>query len=135
MALGELVLDDTGQITGTRVLSTDTTGTTLELNLQLTGTIRGVAHTTMWTYTTVTRPDGSIYGQGTGVLTTVNGDVVHLIGHGSGKANPGSSVRFLTMLHAHGATGQNTDLNNIGLVGEYEVTVDGTATNKCWEWK
>ena len=96
---------------------------------------RGVAQTTMWTYTTVTRPDGSIYGQGTGVLTTVNGDVVHLIGHGSGKANPGGSVRFLTMLHAHGATGQNTDLNNIGLVGEYEVAVDGTATNKNWEWK
>ena len=135
MALGELVLEDSGQITGIRVLSTDASGTTLELNLQLSGTIRGVDQNTLWTYTMLQRPDGSLYGQGNGVLTTVNGDVIHLIGSGSGKANPGGTVRFCTMLHPHGATGQNADLNGIGLAGEYEVAADGTATNKCWEWK
>lgn len=135
MALGELVLEDSGQITGIRVLSTDASGTTLELNLQLSGTIRGVGQNTLWTYTMLQRPDGSLYGQGNGVLTTVNGDVIHLIGSGSGKANPGGTVRFCTMLHPHGATGQNADLNGIGLAGEYEVAADGTATNKCWEWK
>ena len=135
MALGELVLEDSGQITGIRVLSTDASGTTLELNLQLNGTIRGVGENTLWTYTMLQRPDGSLYGQGNGVLTTVNGDVIHLIGSGSGKANPGGTVRFCTMLHPHGATGQNADLNAIGLAGEYEVAADGTATNKCWEWK
>ena len=51
MALGELVLEDSGQITGIRVLSTDASGTTLELNLQLSGTIRGVGENTLWTYT------------------------------------------------------------------------------------
>tara|TARA_B100000809_G_scaffold179935_1_gene177555 strand:+ start:3236 stop:3643 length:408 start_codon:yes stop_codon:yes gene_type:complete len=135
MALGELVLEDSGQITGIRVLSTDASGTTLELNLQLSGTIRGVGQNTLWTYTMLQRPDGSLYGQGNGVLTTANGDVIHLIGSGSGKANPGGTVRFCTMLHPHGATGQNADLNAIGLAGEYEVAADGTATNKCWEWK
>ena len=135
MALGQLVLEDSGQITGIRVLSTDASGTTLELNLQLSGTIRGVGENTLWTYTMLQRPDGSLYGQGNGVLTTDNGDVIHLIGSGSGKANPGGTVRFCTMLHPHGATGQNADLNAIGLAGEYEVAADGTATNKCWEWK
>ena len=135
MALGELVLDDSGQITGIRVLSTDASGTNLEISAQLTGTIRGVGHTTLWTYTVLQRPDGSLYGGGNGVLTTVNGDVIHLIGSGSGNANPGGPVRFCTMLHAHGATGQNADLNYIGLTGEYEVAADGTATNKNWEWK
>jgi len=135
MALGQLVLEDSGQITGIRVLSTDASGTTLELNLQLSGTIRGVGQNTLWTYTMLQRPDGSLYGQGNGVLTTDNGDVIHLIGSGSGKANPGGTVRFCTMLHPHGATGQNADLNAIGLAGEYEVAADGTATNKCWEWK
>ncbi len=135
MALGELVLEDSGQITGIRVLPTDASGTTLELNLQLSGTIRGVGQNTLWTYTMLQRPDGSLYGQGNGVLTTVNGDVIHLIGSGSGKANPGGTVRFCTMLHPHGATGQNADLNGIGLVGEYDVAADGTANNKNWEWK
>lgn len=76
-----------------------------------------------------------MYGHGTAVLTTESGDVVHLIGHGSGKANPGGAVKFLTMPHPHAATGQNADLNGIGLVGEYAVAADGTATNKNWEWK
>ena len=135
MALGELVLEDSGQITGIRVLSTDASGTTLELNLQLSGTIRGVGQNTLWTYTMLQRPDGSLYGQGNGVLTTDNGDVNLLTFLGSGKTNPGGTVRFCTMLHPHGATGQNADLNAIGLAGEYEVAADGTATNKCWEWK
>ena len=47
MALGELVLEDSGQITGIRVLSTDASGTTLELSLQLSGTIRGVGQNTL----------------------------------------------------------------------------------------
>ena len=59
MALGDLVLDDSGQVTGIRVLSTDASGTNLELSAQLTGTIRGVSHTTLWTYTVLQRPDGS----------------------------------------------------------------------------
>ena len=101
----------------------------------LSGTNRGVPHTTMWTYTTLTQSDGSMYGHGTAVLTTESGDVVHLIGHGSGKVNPGGTIRFLTMLHPHGAPGDNADLNTIALAGEYEVAPDGTATNKCWEWK
>ena len=99
MALGDLILDETGQVTGTRVLSTDASGTNLELSLQLTGTIRGVPQTTMWTYTTLTRPDGSIYGTGQGVMTTQDGDVIHLIGHGSSGPAESDTVRFRTMLH------------------------------------
>ena len=39
MALGELVLDETGSVTGVRALSNDATGTKAEICLQLTGTI------------------------------------------------------------------------------------------------
>ena len=136
MALGDLILDETGQITGTRVLSADASGTKIELSLQLTGTIRGVAETTLWTYTTLTRPDGSIYGEGHGVMTTQDGDVINLIGHGSGQAvPPGGMTKFRTMLHPHTASAKYADLNSIGLAGEYEVDPDGSAVNKCWEWK
>jgi hypothetical protein len=90
----------------------------------------------MWTYTTLTRPDGSIYGNGQGIMTTQDGDVVHLIGHGSAEATPpGGTVRFCTMLHPHSTSEKYAALNTIGLVGEYKVAPDGTATNKSWEWK
>ena len=136
MALGDLIMEETGQVTGMRVLSTDASGTNIETSLQLTGTIRGVAQTTIWTYTTLTRPDGSIYGSGHGVMTTQDGDVIHLIGHGSGQAAPpGGTTNFRTMLHAHSASAKYADLNSIGLAGEYDVAPDGSAVNKCWEWK
>ncbi len=136
MALGNLVMDETGSVTGMRVLSHDATGTRMELSLQLSGTIRGVAETTSWTYNTLTRPDGSVYGEGLGIMTTADGDVVSLIGHGSAKAaGPGQSTHFRTMLHAHSASPKYADLNTIGLAGEYDVSPSGGATNKNWEWK
>jgi hypothetical protein len=39
------------------------------------------------------------------------------------------------MLHAHTASAKYADLNAIGLAGEYDVAPDGSAVNKCWEWK
>ena len=135
MALGDLVLDETGTITGIRVLSNDASGSKLEISLRTTGTVRGVAESTLWTYWQLVRPDGSMYGQGEGVMTTQDGDVIQLTGHGSGQSPaPGEVTKFRTMLHAHTASAKYADLNSIGLVGNYEVAADGNATNKCWEW-
>ena len=136
MALGDLVLDETGTVTGIRVLSADASGSKLEVCLRTSGTIRGVAESTFWTYTQLIRPDGSVYGQGEGVMTTQDGNVIHLIGHGSGQAPaPGGTTNFRTMLHAHSTSAKYADLNSIGLVGNYDVAADGSAVNKGWEWK
>ena len=136
MALGDLILDETGQVTGMRVLSSDANGTKIEVSLQLSGTIRGVAETTIWTYITLTRPDGSMYGYGQGVMTTEDGDVINLIGNGSGRTPPpGGTTNFRTMLHRHTTSETYADLNGAALAGEYDVAPDGSAVNKCWEWK
>lgn len=136
MALGDIILDETGTIDEVCELSNDASGIKNEIKLTLKGTIRGVAETTKWTYTALNRPDGSVYGQGTGIMTTADGDVLNLIGSGAARiAGPGESTNFRTMLFVHTAAPQFTDLNYVGLVGEYDVSADGTATNKCWEWK
>jgi hypothetical protein len=136
MALGNIILDETGTIDEVRELSNDASGIKNEIKLTLKGTIRGVEQTTKWTYTALNRPDGSVYGVGTGILTTTDGDVLNIIGSGAAKiAGPGESTNFRTMLFVHTAAPQFTDLNHVGLVGEYDVTADGIATNKCWEWK
>ena len=91
MALGELVNEETGQISGVRVISADATGTTSEVSLRAEGTIRGTRQVTNWTYEQIQRPDGSLYGYGRGVMTTANGDVVNLTGSGSAKVPTGLS--------------------------------------------
>ena len=123
-------------MTGLRVLSSDASGTTVEITLQTTGQIRGVAENCLWTYTQLTRPDGSIYGQGLGVLTTQDGDVIQLIGHGSAQTPPpGGTIKFRVMVHYHTTSAKYSDLNGIGGVGEYDVGADGNTVNKFWEWK
>ena len=136
MGLGNLILDQTGSITEVRELSNDAAGIKNEIKLTVKGTIRGVAETTHWTYTALARPDGSVYGEGTGVMTTADGDVLNLAGSGVCKvAGPGESTHFRTMIYAQTTSSKFTDLNYVGLVGEYDVDPDGTATNKSWEWK
>ena len=136
MALGDLVVYETGQVTAVRVLSSDAAGTKLQVDLQSSGTIRGVAENTLWTYTQTTRSDGSIYGQGQGVMTTQDGDVIHLIGHGSGQAPaPGGATKWSVMIHPHSTSAKYADLNSIGLVGNYDVAADGSTVFKALEWK
>jgi hypothetical protein len=135
MALGKLILDETGNVTSNRVLSMDENSHSVEVNLILRGSIDGVKEETLWTYTALTRSDGSIYGTGNGLMNISNGDVIRLIGHGTGRVLDNGIVRFSTMLHPHTNSESNKHLNYIALVGEYEVQSDGTATNKCWEWQ
>ena len=136
MALGDLIYEETGKVTGIRVLSCDASGTNVEVNLQTSGKIRGVNETCLWTYTQLTRTDGSIYGHGQGVMTTEEGDVIQLIGHGSGKASPpGGTIFFRCMVHYHTTSPKYTDLNSIAGIGEYDVDSDGNAVDKFWEWK
>ena len=105
MALGNLILDETGQVMGMRVLSNNADVVSVEVSLQTTGMIRGVPKNTLWTYTILTRPDGSLQGGGNGIMTTQDGDAISLIGNGSGKAAPpGATTNFRTMLHPHTAS-------------------------------
>jgi hypothetical protein len=136
MALGKLLLDETGTIDAVRELSNDEHGVKSEILLTLKGTIRDVEETTKWTYTALARPDGSIHGEGTAVMTTVDGELLSVTGRGVARAaGEGESTHFVTMLYVHTDAPRFADLNHVGLVGEYDVAPDGTAVNKCWEWK
>ena len=47
MVLGNLILDETGQVMGMHVLSNDASRVNVEVSLQTTGTIRGVPENTI----------------------------------------------------------------------------------------
>ena len=137
MTLGNQVFEEKGNVTGVRVLSSDaSSGTNLEICIRTTGSIRGVAHSSMWTYTQLTRPDGSVLGRGVGVLTTVEGDVIHLTGSGSGETPPaGGTINFRVAIHCHSSAAKYSDLNSIILVGNYLVAADGSTEFTTTEWK
>jgi hypothetical protein len=90
----------------------------------------------MWTYSSKTRADGSIYGEGKGFMTTKDGDVIQMLGSGAAKA-PGADgiVHYRGAIYFNTASKKFSDLNGAVGVHEYDVTPDGKTSAKVWEWK
>lgn len=125
--------DETGQITAVRVLPATGEGAHFELSLTTKGTFEGTNYTALWTYTQVQRQDGSIYGQGDGVLTTECGEVVYLKGSGSaaGKEADGS-VKFKIINHHHTASSKFAHVNGAAAVGTYHVSAEGQTSAQIY---
>ena len=71
--LGEQLGEETGQITGLRVLPDEGVGPRVEVSFQASGTLLGTPESDMGTYVSVTRPDGTLFGDGQGVVMTDDG--------------------------------------------------------------
>jgi len=134
--LGEVLFEEKGRTTGIRVLSSEGGEATLEISLQTEGRILGVEQRSMWTYFSKTRSDGSIYGEGKGLMTTKEGDVINLTGVGAAKgAGPDGSIKYRGALHFESKSAKFSKLNGVVGVFEYNVGGDGNTVATVWEWK
>jgi|ERR687897_2606888 hypothetical protein len=119
MALGELIEDSTGKITGQRFLDVEIPK--METSFAMEGNYRGISCTHVGTYTSVLR-EGVLYGEGQGIITTKDGQgMATWTGQGIGKFTAPGKVSFPT--------------NNMVGVFEYEVDEMGSCFTKSWEWK
>src|SRR5438309_1221459 len=85
--LGEKIYELQARITSVRVLPPEDGGTPrLEMSYQGTGKILGVEVTEMGTYQAATQPDGTMMGEGNGVLMTKKGETISW--HGTGRGRP-----------------------------------------------
>ncbi|MDB4651777.1 hypothetical protein OAG06_02015 [Verrucomicrobia bacterium] len=121
--------EETGQVTGIKVLPPTAEGAQYEISLSTQGTIEGTNYTALWTYAQVQRNDGSIYGQGDGVMTTECGETIYLKGSGSapGKESDGI-VKFKVINHHHTASSKFKHINGAAGVGIYSVSPEGKTT-------
>ena len=132
--LGEQIGESRGKRILRRVLSADPL--TVEVSFEDGGHMLGVTTSGFGTYKSVVRPDGSIYGEGEGLMTTPDGEAIGWKGSGLGKFGPGGSVSYRGILYYRTASQQQlTRLNNMCGVFEYEVDPAGNTTSKVWEWK
>jgi hypothetical protein len=138
MALGELIGEDRGKMTGERVL--DVQVPKMETSFTMEGNYRGTLCTDVGTYTSLLREGGVLYGEGQGIVTTKDGQgIATWTGQGIGRfIGPGrvsfrGSLFFRTPSMSQG--GKLSYLNNIVGVFEYEVDEAGNCSSKTWEWK
>ncbi len=131
--IGEKIGEVTGKRLVRRVVSVDPP--TAEVTFEDSGTMFDIPIKGMGTYTSVVRPDGSIYGSGQGMSTTADGEAATWTGTGVGHFGPGGSVSYRGMLFFRTTSTQLARLNNACVAFEYEVDGDGNTLSKMWEWK
>lgn len=131
--IGEQIAETKGKRIVRRVLSVDPP--TAEVSFEDSGTVLGVATTGLGTYTSIIRPDGSLFGHGQGMNTTAEGEAVTWTGTGLGKFGPGGSLSYRGMLFFRTTSQKLSRVNNLCGAFEYDVDAAGNTTSKVWEWK
>jgi hypothetical protein len=131
--LGDKISESTGKQLVRRVLSVEPP--TAEVSFEDSGQVLGVPGTGMGTYTSVVRPDGSIFGQGQGMITTADGEAVTWTGTGLGHFGPGGSASYRGMLFLRTTSQKLARINNTCGAFEFEVDPTGGTSSKVWEWK
>jgi hypothetical protein len=107
----------------------------METSFQATGTVLGVSHTNIGTYWAVVRPDGTLYGEGQGVLMGKGGEMASWVGQGVGTLKKDGSVSYRGAVYYQTATPALLRLNNVAAIFEYEVDAQGNSKSEIWEWK
>src|SRR5947208_3319423 len=111
--LGEMLGEETGKITGTRVLPAEGGAPKLESSFQATGALLGVAETNTGTYSALMRPDGTLYGDGQGVVMARDGGMATWTGQGFGRFTASGGVSWRGTVYYQSASGSLARLNSM----------------------
>lgn len=131
--LGDVLGESKGKRIVRRVLASDPLK--VEVSFEDTGTMLGVATNGIGTYTSEARPDGSLFGEGQGVMITADGEPITWRGSGAGKILAGGALSYRGILYYRTPSQKLSRLNNACGVFEYEVDAAGSTISKVWEWK
>ena len=133
--LGEKIGELSGKITSQRVLDV-TCGAKMETTVNLTGKISNIDVSSIITYWNIRKPDGSLYGEGEGILTA-NGEVVASSeSQGIGKLTEAGNARWIGSIFYNSSSNKKLiNLNNLVGIFETEVDTNGQVREIIWEWK
>ena len=137
--LGEQIGEITGIVTGQRVLDVEEDCPKIEVSISCSGKFKGINVTEMWTYFSLHRNNGSIYGEGKGVITATNGnEYATATGCSVGRHTKSGKMRYAGthFYRTSSSEGKLSFLNNLVAVIEYEVHHKSSSyTYRLWEWK
>jgi nitrous oxidase accessory protein NosD len=131
--LGEQIGEETGKVIVRRVIAGEGRPR-VEVSVQSNGKLLGVETRGMVTYTATVRADGSVYGEGLGIVTGKNGEAAMMRVAGAGRLS-GGAVSYRGAAYFEAESEKWKRLNTIAVVYEYEADADGNARSKSWEWK
>jgi hypothetical protein len=133
---GEQFLEITGQVTMQRVLESEPGGAmVMETTVTDAGTAYGTAANLVTTFTGTVRPDGTILGDGNGVLTTADGAMATFKAGGVGTISEDGGVSWAGAGYFYSSDEALARLNRVAAVFEYALDAQGNTSGTFWEWK
>jgi hypothetical protein len=130
--LGDLIFEEKGKVTSRRVMD----ATTIEVSFEAQIKLKGIDEANMGTYTSTMMSDGSMYGQGQGIVMSNDDQMISWRGNGIGRFTQDGRIRFAGSIYlATQSTGNLASLNNTVVVFEHEGDMQGNLSSKGWEWK
>jgi hypothetical protein len=133
--LGEKIGEMSGKISSQRVLSIEGGGPKMETSFQQNGSLLGTNVKETGTYWTVVRQDGTLYGEGQGVMTGKDGKMATWTGHGVGVTKKDGTASYRGAIYYQATPLRWSRLNKVAVVFEYEVDADGNTRSEYWEWR
>ncbi|GAA3025596.1 hypothetical protein GCM10020229_41170 [Kitasatospora albolonga] len=133
--LGDLIGQESGTITGRRVVGGEHgLAPTVETSFAAGGTLLGVEVQDMGTYQARMRADGTLEGEGHGVLMGPGGANATWHGWGVGSFTENGNSWRGALIYTSGSPEFAALRGKVG-VFEWEVAADGTAEGKLWAWQ
>jgi hypothetical protein len=133
--LGEQIGEARGQSVSTRILPDEGKGPRMETTDQQVGTLCGVNATFVVTYTGTMRPNGTIAGEGIGMVMAAEGGSATYRGFGVGHFVRPGVTSWRGSLFFESADPALSRLNAIAVLFEYEVDESGKSEGRLYEWK
>jgi len=133
--LGEKIAESSGRVTSRRVLPNPGGGPKMETSFEASGRLLGVEETETGTYWSALRPDGSLYGEGQGILMGKGGEMATWVGQGVGTIKKDGGVSYRGAVYYQTASPAWARLNAIAALFEYEIDAQGNTRAQLWEWK
>ena len=133
--LGENVGETQGKVTGRRVLPSEGGGPKVEVTMAEGGKLVGLDVQMIATYIAALRPDGTLFGDGQGVVMAANGEGGSFVDSGVGKFNEKGGANFRGALFFQSQAPTLARLNGVGVVFEHDGDENDNTVTRLWEWK
>ena len=132
--LGKQIGEAQGKRTGRRIISAGATFR-VEVSFEGAGKLLDIEASEIGTYWSENRPDGSLYGEGQGVVVTREGEIATWKGQGVGLLSADGSVSYRGAVYYSTASQKLASLNKVAAIFEFDVDANGNTHSKSWEWK
>ena len=133
--LGEKIAEGSGKVTSQRVLPNPGGPAKMETSFQVNGTLLGIKVKETGTYWSVFRPDGTVYGEGQGIIMGEDGNAATWTGQGVGTIKKDGSVSYRGAVYYQTSTAAWLRLNSVAAIFEHDVDAQGGSRAQLWEWK